>query len=51
MGRYLLQADQQDTGETRHESSLQMTFVPARLFSHLQRDVSFPDIQDYPPQD
>ncbi len=37
------------TGETRYESSLQMKFVPAGLFSHWERQISSLSIQDWPP--
>ena len=37
------------TGETRYESSLQMTFVPAGLFSPWERQISSLNIQDWPP--
>lgn len=37
------------TGEIRYESSLQMTFVPAGLFSHWEQQISSLNIQDWPP--
>ena len=37
------------TGETRYQSSLQMSFVPAGRFLHWEREIPSPTIEQSPP--